>query len=302
MVELRRLRYFLAVASERNFTRAAERLHVAQPALSRQVRLLEQELGVELMRRTTHTFELTDAGRFLLARGTELVDEADALERSLRAFGAGERGRVVVAYGTSAGYDTAPRLLRALAERLPELELATRVTSVHEIVAGIGDRSIDVGLVRCPPEVRGVESRLLRLEAQGVLVRRDHRLVAAAHARLDELGDEPVLLHPREANPGHYDAVLALLREAGGAARVELRELSFDVAHTPVHEGRAVAIVGESTLAGLPAGLAWLPLAPPAALAVRLLARKLDRAPPVGRLLAAAEDVADELGWREWPR
>ena len=202
MFDLRRLRYFLAVAGERNFTRAAERLHVAQPALSRQVRQLEQELGVPLLRRTTHTFALTEAGEFLLARGSALVDDADALWRAMRAFGTGEAGRVVVAYGTSAGYDTAPRLLRGIAERLPALELTTRVLPVNEIVAGFSDGSVDVGLVRCPPEVAGVESRLLRLEAQGVLVRRDHPLAGAGRLRLEDLREEPVLLHSRALEPG----------------------------------------------------------------------------------------------------
>jgi DNA-binding transcriptional LysR family regulator len=298
MLDLRRLRYFLAVASERNFTRAAERLHVAQPALSRQVRQLEQELGVALLRRTTHTFALTEAGEFLLERGTALVDDADALWRALRSFAAGEVGRAVVAYGTSAGYDTAPRLLRGIAERLPELELATRVLTVGEIVAGLTDGAVDVGLVRCPPEVAGVESRLLRHEAQGILVRRDHPLAAATSARLEDVRAHSVLLHPRAANPGHYDAVLALL---GDGACVEHRDVSFDLAQAPVSEGRAVAIVGESTRVGLPAELAWLALSPPVALPVRLLARKLDRAPAVDRLLAAAEAVADELGWRAMP-
>ena len=148
MLDLRRLRYFVVVASERNFTRAAERLHIAQPALSRQVRQLENELGVELLHRTTHSVELTAAGQELLERGAHLLDDADALWRTMRGFGSGTVGRVVVAYGTSAGYDTAPRLLRAIAERLPELDIATRVLGVGEIVAGIGDGSVDVGVVR----------------------------------------------------------------------------------------------------------------------------------------------------------
>jgi DNA-binding transcriptional LysR family regulator len=286
------------VADERNFTRAAERLHVAQPALSRQVRRLEQELGVPLLRRTTHTFALTEAGEFLVARGAALVDDADAVWRAMRAFGAGEVGRVVVAYGTSAGYDTAPRLLRGIAGRLPALELVTRVLTLSEIIAGFADGTVDVGLVRCPPEVAGIESRLLRLEAQGVLVRRDHALARADHARLEEVREHAVLLHPRAANPGHYDAVLALL---GERAHVQHRDVSFDLAQTPVGEGRAVAIVGESTRVGLPAELAWLPLSPPVALPVRLLARRQDRPPAVDRLLGAAEVVADELGWRAMP-
>lgn len=301
MVDLRRLRYFLAVASERNFTRAAERLHVAQPALSRQVRMLERELGVELMRRTTHTFELTEAGEFLLERGPGLLDAAEALWRVMRSFAPGELGRVVVAYGTSAGYDTAPRLLRAIAGRLPELDVTTRVMSVQEILAGFADGSVDVGVVRCPPEVAGVESRLLRLEHQGLLMRSDHRLARNDCARLDDVRREAVLLHPREANPGHYDAVLGLFHDAGIEPRLEFRDLSFDLAQTPVHESKAIAIVGESTLVGLPSELAWLRLSPPATLPVSLLAPRIDRAPAVERLLDTAESVADELGWREAP-
>jgi DNA-binding transcriptional LysR family regulator len=293
VVELRRLRYFLAVASERNFTRAAERLHIAQPALSRQVRMLEQELGVELVRRTTHTFELTEAGELLLDRGAELLDDADALWRTMRAFGTGERGHVIVAYGTSAGYETAPRLLRAVAERLPELELETRMGPVAEIVAGLGDGSVDVGIVRCAPALPGVEARLLRQDVQGLLVRRDHPLAARETAALADF-EEPVLLHSRDANPGHYDAVVALL----GELRIEHRDVSVDLGQTPVHEGRAVAIIGESARSVQPAELAWLPLAPPVTLPVELLARAGDRPPAVGRLLDAAEAVADELGWR----
>ena len=156
MVDLRRLRYFLAVASERNFTRAAERLHVAQPALSRQVRMLEQELGVELMRRTTHTFELTEAGQFLLERGPGLLDAADSLRRTMRSFASGELGRVVVAYGTSAGYDTAPRLLGAIAERLPELTVTTRVHVGRSHPRGLRGRLGRRGRGPLPARGRGV--------------------------------------------------------------------------------------------------------------------------------------------------
>src|SRR5919199_4976192 len=108
MPDLRRLGYFVAVAQERNFTRAAERLHVAQPALSRQVRLLERELGVALLHRTTHAFELTEAGEFLLEHGSELADAADALWRDVRGFGAGQLGAVLRAYGGNPGHPAPP--------------------------------------------------------------------------------------------------------------------------------------------------------------------------------------------------
>ena len=155
MTDLRRLQYFVAVARERNFTRAAERLHVAQPALSRQVRLLEQELGVELLHRTTHEFELTEAGEFLLERGPALLSAGRRAVAQRRTYGTGERGQVVVAYGASASYETAPRLLHALAESHPAIAITTAVKSVGEIVAGLSDGSIDLGLVRCPPHEVG---------------------------------------------------------------------------------------------------------------------------------------------------
>jgi DNA-binding transcriptional LysR family regulator len=299
VTDLRRLQYFLGVAQERNFTRAAERLHVAQPALSRQVRQLEQELGVELLHRTTHEFELTEAGRFLLERGPALLTAADELWRGVRTYGTGERGTVVVAYGASASYETAPRLLRALAERRPGIAVTTQVRSVPEILAGLDDGSIDLGIVRCPPSRADLESRTVRRERQGLLLRRDHPLAAHDAVHLAELGGERLLMHAREANPGHYDAIIGLFRAQGVEPRVLLRTLTFDLAYSPVAGGEAVAIVGESSRAGLPDELCWVGLEPDTALAVSLVARRHKRSPAVAGLLETAADVARELGWAE---
>jgi DNA-binding transcriptional LysR family regulator len=297
VTDLRRLQYFLGVAREQNFTRAAERLHVAQPALSRQVRQLEQELGVELLHRTTHEFELTEAGRFLLDRGPALLAAADELWRGVRTFGTGERGTVVVAYGASASYETAPRLLRGLAERRPGIEVTTQVKSVGEILAGLTEGSIDLGLVRCPPTRPDLETRTIRRERQGVLLRRDHPLAERPGVGVAELAGERLLLHAREANPGHYDAIIGLFHDRGAEPRVLLRTLAFDLAYTPVAGGEAVAIVGESSRAGLPAELHWVPLVPETALAVGLVARRHKRSPAVVRMLETTEEIARELGW-----
>jgi DNA-binding transcriptional LysR family regulator len=298
VTDLRRLQYFVAVARERNFTRAAERLHVAQPALSRQVRLLEQELGVELLHRTTHQFELTEAGAFLLERGPVLLDAADELWRNVRTFGTGERGGVLIAYGGSASYETAPRLVRALTERHPGIAVTTAVKSVDEIAAGLRDGSIGLGLVRCAAQTADLEMRTIRLERQGLLIRRDHRLASRSAVSIGDAADDPLLLHPRDANPGHYDAVLALCREQGFEPHVLLRTLSFDLAYTPVLRGEAVAVIGESSSSlGLPQELVWLPLSPPASFPVSLLARRHNRSPAVNRLLDAAAAICGELGW-----
>jgi DNA-binding transcriptional LysR family regulator len=277
--DLRRLGYFVAVAEERNFTRAAERLHVAQPALSRQIRLLEQELGVELLRRTTHTVELTAAGELLLERGSRLLGDADALWRAVQRTAAGLRGTVKLAYGASAGYETAPKLLAALAERLPELEIETQVLSSAAILEGVAAGTLDAGIVRCAPH-----GHVLRKEPQGVLLRPDHPLAARATIALDALADQLILIHPRAENPGHYDALLALFGDA--APRLLERNVAFDLALTPVAEGRAAMIAGVSARSPQ---LAWRPLDPPVTLDVHLLAD--------AGLAAPALAVARELGW-----
>jgi DNA-binding transcriptional LysR family regulator len=276
--DLRRLGYFVAVAEERNFTRAAERLHIAQPALSRQVRLLEDELGVELLRRTTHDVELTEAGALLLERGSRLLGEADALWRGVRRLAAGEIGTFRLAYGASSGYETAPKLLAALAERLPELVVETQVLATPAILAGVADGSLDAGIVRCAPS-----GQVLRREPQGVLLHPDHRLAAREAVGVDDLRDELILIHPRAENPGHYDALLALL---DFTPRLLERRVTFDLALTPVAEGRGVMIAGVSARSP---GLVWRPLAPELTLDVHLLADD--------RFASAALGVARELGW-----
>ncbi len=278
MPDLRRLGYFIAVAEERNFTRAAARLHIAQPALSRQVRMLENELGVELLRRTTHDVELTEAGALLLSEGARLLGDADALWRAVVRVAAGERGTIRLAYGASAGYETAPKLLAALAERLPELEIVTQVLAAQAILAGVAGGTLDAGIVRCAPH-----GHVLRREPQGVLVHPDHRLAALESVAREELRDELVLIHPRAENPGHYDALLGLL---DFTPRLLERRVTFDLALTPVAEGRAVMITGVS---GRLPSLAWRPLTPPATLDVHLLAD--------GAFAAAALAAAGELGW-----
>ncbi|HXO08620.1 MAG TPA: LysR substrate-binding domain-containing protein [Solirubrobacteraceae bacterium] len=297
MTDLRRLQYFVAVARERNFTRAAGRLHIAQPALSRQVRLLEQELGVELLHRTTHQFELTQAGEFLLARGPEVLSAADELWRSVRTYGTGDRAELVVGYGASASYETGPRLLARLADLHPGISIAASVRSTGEIVAGVGDGSIDLGLVRCPPRTAELDTRVIRFERQVVLLRRDHRLASQDSVGVAELAEETFLLHPREANRGHYDAVLELCRKHGVEPKVALRALTFDLRYSPIVENGAVSIIGESTTSGLPEELSWVALEPPACFEVSLIARRHSRSPAVGRVLDSAVVISADLGW-----
>jgi DNA-binding transcriptional LysR family regulator len=297
--ELHRLRCFLAVAEDLNFSRAAERLRMGQPALSRQVRGLEEELEVELLVRTTHEVALTEAGEYLLANGPTVIEATEELWRSVGSFGDGGRGTLVFAFGTSAGYETAPRLLGAVAARLPDLRVSTRVLSHDEIFDGLAAGSIDAGLVRCAPAPGPqLEARLIRREPQGVLLRADHTLATAASVTLAQIAEEPILLHERASNPGHHDAVVGLFDAAGRPPKLVAPRLVTDLAYAQIVDGGAVSINGESMRDALPSTLRWVPLAPPVSFDVSLVVRAHRRPAAVDELLRAAEEAAVELGWR----
>ncbi|WP_239081424.1 LysR family transcriptional regulator [Streptomyces sp. SID9727] len=301
MSDLRRLRYFLAVAGERNFTRAAERLHIAQPALSRQIRELERELGVRLLDRTTHSVEPTEAGRLLMERGAALCEEADRLWRDVRGFAGGETGTLVFGYSMSTSYGTAPAILAALADRLPGITADTRLLSTAEILSGVADGTLDAGLVRCPPPTPELVRTLVRLEPQGVLMSAAHRLASRPAVDPAELSAETLLIHPRAANPGHYDAITALLAEAGATPELLVRSLAFDAGHTPVARGDAISVVGDSAAPSLPAGLVWRPLTGGAAIELHLLTRGRGGRQVTARLLRVAGEVARDGGWLRSP-
>ena len=296
MPELRRLRYFLAVAEERSFARAAERLHIAQPALSRQVRELERELGVELLTRTSQQVEPTEAGRLLMERGPAVLDLAEALWADVTRYADGRLGNVTFGYGMSAGYETAPVLLQAMSQECPGIEVEARVMSSPDILSGVELGLLDVGLVRCPPERPELRFTLVRREPQGIVLSKEHPLAARPSVDPADLDGIKLLLHDREQNPGHYDAVLRICADAGAHPEVLVRGLDFDAAYTPVAGGSAVTIVGESGRVGLPAGLLWLPLEPPAAVEVHLVTRR-QASPSVERMLAVARAAAERSGW-----
>ena len=248
-------------------------------------------MGVELLKRSTHAVELTEAGALLLERAPALLAQADELWRDIARLATGERGSITLAYGSSAGYETAPRLLGVLADRLPDLKVITRVLPAPEILAGVADSSLDAGIVRCAPP--GPQTHLLRREPQGVLLPRAHPLAINDTVEIDALAEETLLVHPRAENPGHYDA----LRAISPATRIRERAVAFDLGFTPVQNGEAVAIVGESARPAPGAQLVWRPLAPPATLDIHLLVRALNRTPATTRFLEAAQRIAADLGW-----
>jgi DNA-binding transcriptional LysR family regulator len=203
-LNLRRLRYFLALGEEPHFRRAAQKLHITQPVLSRQIRLLERELNVELVARDGNPVELTAAGLKLLRNGAAVVAAAAALADSVRDT---RPDRVGLSF--TCGISASP-VLRALAVEHPGVDVRLVRTAPDEQIAPLVDGRVDLALVRSPVGPAGVRQRFLYAEPLFVVLPAAHRLAAAGPVRLAELADE-TLLQPSALVPAWCGAFAAFL-------------------------------------------------------------------------------------------
>jgi DNA-binding transcriptional LysR family regulator len=195
-MELRHLRYFLAVAEEQHFGRAAQRLHMAQPPLSQQIRRFEAELGVKLFHRTTRRVELSPAGELLLERARDILAAADLAAEDCRRAAAGEVGRLSVGFTGSTTYALLPAVATALREGLPgvDLELHGEMITPAQ-VDGLLNGSIDLGLLRPPVRTHELTVEVIRSEPLIAVLPWDHPLAKAEEVPIAELADEPFVTY-----------------------------------------------------------------------------------------------------------
>jgi LysR family transcriptional regulator, benzoate and cis,cis-muconate-responsive activator of ben and cat genes len=214
MPELRQLRYFVAVAEELNFSRAAERLHMAQPPLSVAIRQLEQELGTSLFVRTSREVRLTEAGVALLDGARRTLAEAEAAMVSARRAAAGEVGSLRIGYNWSARFDTLPALGQAFKRGHPDVELLAEEMRPNHMRPALRAGAIDVALALYPEVVAGLSYQTVRREPIVAVLSATHPLAREDRPGLEALADE-FLLSPRELAPRLHDFYVGLCRQAG---------------------------------------------------------------------------------------
>jgi len=249
-LELRQLRYFVTVAEELHFGRAAVRLHMTQPPLSQAIAALEDLLGAALFLRNRRTVALTPAGAALLPEARRMLLEADALPGLVRAAAAGEAGRLALAFITSADYSVLPPFLRRYSERYPAVHLtlreATSDVQVEELLRG----SIDAGLL-IPPLP---DKALAELDYMKVL---DEPLILCAPAdsglppgsdpvRLQDLPHLPLIIFPRDISPSLHDAILSCWRAAGITPVIGQQAIQMQTIVGLVSAGMGLALVPQS--------------------------------------------------------
>ena len=260
-MELRHLRYFRAVAEELHFGRAAERLHIAQPPLSQQIRQLERELGVTLLVRSTRKVELTPAGSAYLNRAVAILDAVDDATQQAQRIAEGVEGRLAIGCVGSATYSLLPRLVRALREHLPGVEVSIRgemlaPAQISALLAG----EIDLALLRPPVEQSGVLLETVRRDRLLAALPEGHALALRDELSIADLRDEEFVAHAGHGRSVMNSVLTAMCADAGFVPRVrhEVEETSTLV--TLVAAGLGVAIVPDPTAALDIAGVCYRPL------------------------------------------
>jgi DNA-binding transcriptional LysR family regulator len=207
VMELRQLASFVAVAEELHFRRAAERLHLAQPSVSQQIRTLEAELGVELFQRNRRGATLTAAGAALLPEAKALLARADQAAALVRATGSGERGRLRISLTRSLTGGIAGAIVDGFRARYPEVELDLRLGTTMLHARQLLDGEIDVGFVRPPLEVEGLEELVLGREPMVCVLPKGHPLTKKNRVRPADLRDQPLVWWPEDHGPGAWREV-----------------------------------------------------------------------------------------------
>jgi DNA-binding transcriptional LysR family regulator len=246
-VELRHLRYFVAVAEELHISRAAERLHVAQPAVSEQIRKLERDLGVELLDRTRRRIALTDAGAAFLAEARWVLEGAQLARLAARNAQERETCRLRIGYAPAVLPAIVPRGLQRLASGTPHLHASMHEGTPLELIDAIRAGRLDAAIVTLPAPTAGLRVTPLGEQRAVAAVPMRHRHAVGEPRRLAQMAPERVVMLPRESNRAFYDAVVASCREAGLAPTfVEMPDAHLERALLAVVAGLGLALLPES--------------------------------------------------------
>lgn len=263
-MELRLLRYFTVVAEELHFSRAAERLHMAQPPLSQQIRHLEEELGVQLLARTQRRVSLTEPGRQFLESARAILAEVDQAVEQVRGAARGEVGRLAIGMVNSLAYnDILPRVLRAYQKRCPAVAITLREMSTGEQVAALEADQIQVGFLRPPLRIPGLTLTPVFRETLVAVVPSASPLAAAKRIPLPALAEEPFILFSRSHGFGFMDLVMGACLRAGFTPRVAQEAKEIQTIIGLVAAGFGVSLLPETVRKVRHRGVAYLSLAPP---------------------------------------
>lgn len=279
-MELRHLRYFVTVAEELHFGRAAQRLHMAQPPLSQQIRQLENEMGVLLFERTNRRVELTEAGRVFFEEARAILAQVEQAVVHARRTALGERGWFGVGFVGSATYDVLPGILRQFRERYPDVELVLLELTGAEQLQALEDNRIHVGFPRVPYVAEGITQEELLRQPLMLALSTTHPLAAKTSVRLRDLAEEPFVLFRTSAQSSYGDFLIRVCQEAGFTPHEKQQVGEMQTALSLVSAGIGITLVPSSVQNFQREGVVYIPLAAPTpTIALTLSYRENDSSP-----------------------
>ncbi|PKA45071.1 LysR family transcriptional regulator (plasmid) [Rhizobium sullae] len=211
---------FVAVAEELHFGRAAARLHISQPPLTKQIQQLEQFMGVRLLERTKRKVELTPAGRVFLDEARAVLHQTEQAVELARKADRGETGHLAVGFIDAAIYSVVPSVVRRFTERYPEVELSLTDLRIPNQVRAVVERQLDIGFIHPPVVHKALKVESILVEPLIVALPETHRLASEAEVPLADLASEALIQFPRSINPSLYDEIIGLCRSSGFSPRI----------------------------------------------------------------------------------
>ncbi len=299
-MELRHLRYFLAVATELHFGHAAEKLHIAQPPLSHQIRQLETELGFELFTRTKRSVILTPAGQAFLTQVNQIFQQLDQAIEIGRKTSRGELGQISIGFVGSATYNILPVMLQQFRDRYPQVQIELHELTTDRQLIWLRESKIDIGLMRPPIIEPDITSEIVFEESLIVALPATHQLAVADSIDLSLLAREPFILFPRQLAPGLYDPIITICQAAGFSPLVVQECIQMQTIVSLVSASLGISIVPESIQQVQRVGVVYKPiqdLTPPGSKQLLRLAtisigwRTNDDSPTVSRLIEVVKNL-----------
>lgn len=292
-MDVRRLRYFVAVAEEQHFSRAAERLGIQQPPLSAQIRQLEKEVGAPLFNRGARSVTLTEPGKLLFKEARAILERVDEAQTMVQRYIRGETGTMVVGF-SGATYLTVlvPSIIRAYLARFPDVTVRTKQSSTAELTTELYEGRVDAAFLR-PPLTNQRAFRLQTIidEDMVAALPQGHRLETAESIDLASLAEETLTLPPRWINPGFYDPIISAFHEAGLSPRIGQEAATIAALPSMVAAGFGVSIIPRSLCQIQLAHVVYRPIVGSSLHApIALVCRRSNCPPTAQQLIAVAKE------------
>ncbi|QHM73117.1 LysR family transcriptional regulator [Mixta intestinalis] len=298
-MELRYLRYFVAVAQTRNFTRAAEMLGISQPPLSQQILRLEREIGTPLLKRLSRGVELTETGEAFYQDACQILDlTGHALEKA-KGIARGVTGKLSLGFASSVAFhQDIFDLLHRFQQQFPGVTLLPREASMATLMQDLQEGLLDAAFVRLPCETsKSFHLKLIASEAMRIVLPVSHPLNAQQEIRLSQLSDTPMVIFPREVAPSLYESIISACIRAGFQPRTNAQAPQISSAIGMVAAGFGFALVPESLCCVTMPGIRFHPCAEASLTTdIALAWRRWDRSPTIQHLLETLAQQLNEKG------